>query len=121
VRPAGRTPFFGKVSHGKQSEHAMSASPPPPDDDTPPQDDAPLGAPQQVQMDFSPRNIVRIVTVNVLVLAELVLALYMAAQNPEEFQPVFLKVFFSLLVPTLILASIAKRLMKRLIRPKAEQ
>ena len=101
----------------------MSGTPPPSpnEEHAPDHAEAPMGAPQQVDMDFSLPHLIRIVTVNVLVLAELGIAMYLASQNPEEFQPVFLKVFFSLLVPTLILASIAKRLMKRHIPPKAEQ
>jgi hypothetical protein len=125
----GLTQHPGTVSRRKQSEQAMSASPSPsgddahpqkeasPRDDAHPQEEAPMGAAQQVDVDFSTRNIVRVVIVNVLVLSELGLALYMAYQNPEEFQPVFLKVFFALLVPTLILSSISKRL----LRPKAKQ
>lgn len=100
----------------------MSGHPPSPgEEQAPEQAEAPLGAPQQVRMDFSLPHLIRIVTVNVLVLAELCIAMHMAYQHPEEFQPVFFKVFFSLLVPTLILASIAKRLMARCMRPKAEQ
>jgi hypothetical protein len=101
----------------------MSGPPPPApgEEHAPEQAEAPLGAPQQVHMDFSLPNLIRIVTVNVLMLAELCIAMYIANQNPDEFQPVFLKVFFSLLVPTLILASIAKRLIKRHIPPKATQ
>ena len=45
------------------------------------------------------------------------MGMYMAAQNPEEFTPVFFKVFFSLLVPTLILGIVSKRF----IRPKEKQ
>jgi len=105
------------------NKESMSGPPPPPPDEehAPEQVEAPLGAPQQVHMDFSLPHFIRIVTVNVLVLAELCIAMYIASQNPEEFQPVFFKVFFSLLVPTLILASITKRLMTRHIRLKAKQ
>ena len=101
----------------------MSGTPPPSpnEEHEPDHPEAPMGAPQQVQTDFSLPHLIRIVTVNVLVLAELGIAMYIAAQNPEEFQPVFLKVFFSLLVPTLILASITKRLIARHIRQKAKQ
>jgi hypothetical protein len=99
----------------------MSGTPSPDEEHAPEQTEAPMGAPQQVHMDFSMPHFIRIVAVNVLVLAELCIALYIAGQNPEEFQPVFLKVFFSLLAPTLILASIIKRLMARHIRSKAKQ
>jgi hypothetical protein len=80
----------------------------------PEQEEAPLGAAQQVQITLTLPHIIRVVTVNVLVLVELCIAMYMAAQNPEEFTPVFFKVFFALLVPTLILGVISKRF----IRPK---
>ena len=101
----------------------MSGTPPSPSEEHMPEHaEAPMGAPQPVHMDFSLPHLIRIVTVNVLVLAELCIAMYIAnGQGPEEFQPVFLKVFFSLLVPTLILASIAKRLMNRHRSPKAKQ
>lgn len=81
------------------------------------QTEAPLGAAQEVQVTLSLPHIIRIAVVNVLVLVELCIAMYMAAQNPEEFTPVFFKVFFSLLVPTLIVGIVSKRF----IRPKAQQ
>jgi hypothetical protein len=76
-----------------------------------------MGAAQQVRTDLSLPNIIRIVSINLLVLAELCVAMYMANENPEEFTPVFFKVFFSLLVPTLILGIASKRL----LRPKASR
>ena len=94
----------------------MSGAPSPPtQEDTPAQAEAPMGAGQQVQTVLSLPNFIRLVVINMLVLVELCVAMYMAAQNPEEFTPVFFKVFFSLLVPTLILAAVSKRF----IRPKA--
>jgi hypothetical protein len=80
----------------------------------PEQEETPLGAAQQVQVTLTLPHIIRVVTVNVLVLVELCIAMHMASQNPEEFTPVFFKVFFSLLVPTLILGVVSKRF----IRPK---
>jgi hypothetical protein len=93
------------------------SGPPPLEEHAPEQVEAPLGAAQHVHATFTLPHIIRIVTVNLLVLAELCVAMYLANENPEEFTPVFFKVFFSLLVPTLILASICKRLM----RPKAKE
>ena len=83
-------------------EHALTESP----------TEAPLGAAQQVQTTISLPHFIRLVVINLLVLAELFVAMYMATQNPEEFTPVFFKVFFSLLVPTLILSAISKRFMR---------
>ena len=79
-----------------------------------PEEDAPLGAPQRVQTTLSLPHVIRLVAINLLVLAELCIAMYMASQNPEEFNPVFFKVFFALFVPTLILGIVSKRF----IRPK---
>ena len=99
------------------SEKAMSGAPPPSsDEDTSAQTEAPLGAGQQMHTTITLPHFIRLVIVNTLVLAELCVAMYMAAQNPEEFTPVFFKVFFSLLVPTLILGIISKRF----IRPKEQ-
>ncbi|MDR0239665.1 MAG: hypothetical protein LBI88_05480, partial [Deltaproteobacteria bacterium] len=60
----------------------MSGAPPPSSDEEHPPEhiEVPLGAPQQVSMDFSPPQLIRIVTVNVLVLAELCIAMYIADQ-----------------------------------------
>lgn len=74
-----------------------------------PEEEAPLGAPQQVTTSLHLPHILYVTAVNVLVLAELCAAMYMATQNPDEFTPVFFKVFFSLLAPTLVLAVVGKR------------
>jgi hypothetical protein len=115
-------------THSQQkSEKAMSGAPLPSSDEThaqpqvpeahhPEMEEAPMGAAQQVQMSLSLPHIIRIVIINLLVLTELCVAMYMAAQNPDEFTAVFFKVFFSLLVPTLILGIYSKRL----IRPKEQ-
>jgi hypothetical protein len=54
-----------------------------------------------------------VLSVNVLVLAALCVAMYMASANPEEFTLVFLKVFGGLLVPILTLAFAGKRWLRR--------
>jgi hypothetical protein len=98
-------------AHPDTRENSMSDEKPAPE-----QGEAPMGAPRQVHTTFTLPHIIRVVTVNVLVLTELCIAMYMASQNPEEFTAVFFKVFFALLVPTLILSSVSKRFM----RPKAQ-
>ena len=72
-----------------------------------------LGAAQHVQTDLNLPRAVYVVAVNILVLAELCVAMYMATQDPDEFTPVFFKVFFSLLGPTLVLAAVGKRLLPK--------
>jgi len=71
-------------------------------------------AKQQAHAAITLPRILRAVLINLLVLAELCVAMYMATQNPNEFTPVFFKVFFALLAPTLVLAFISKRF----VRPK---
>ena len=87
---------------------------PAPIEESLPEEDAPMGAPQVVQTTISLPHLIRVGVINLLVLAELCFAMYMASQNPEEFTPVFYKVFFALFVPTLILGIVSKRF----IRPK---
>lgn len=54
-----------------------------------------------------------VLAVNVLVLGALTVAMYQASQIPEEFTPVFLKVFGGSLLPILIAGFIGKRLLRR--------
>ena len=49
------------------------------------------------------RRTVAVVIFDLLVLAELCLAVYFASKNPAEFTAVFLKVFSILLIPTFVL------------------
>ena len=79
---------------------------PPP---APVEEDAPMGAAQPVQVDVSMGHIIFVVTLNVLILVELFIAMYMGHLNRDEFSPVFFKSLFSMLIPTLILAIIVKR------------
>lgn len=48
--------------------------------------------------------------VNLLLLIELCAAMFFAAKDPENLTPVFFSVFLPLLIPTIIGAIIAKRL-----------
>lgn len=54
---------------------------------------------------------------DVLILAELTFAIYMANLNPDEFTSVFFKYFFAAFVPTIIAAIV---LVKRLQVPVQE-
>lgn len=47
--------------------------------------------------------------INLLVLAELFIAIYYASGDPNEFTPRVFSMFFSLLLPTLILGWLVKR------------
>jgi hypothetical protein len=63
------------------------------------------------------RRIQLVVLADLLVLAELCVAMYVAHHHPQRFTPVFLTVFFGLLLPTVI---VARRLLNRLAAPEAE-
>ncbi len=72
-----------------------------------------IGEAQTVQVASGLPRMLLTITVNLLVLAEVFIAMYFAAKNPAEITPIFFKVLFSLLIPTLILSSVAKRLIAR--------
>jgi hypothetical protein len=46
---------------------------------------------------------------NLAVLTELCIAMYLAANDPEDFTAAFMKAFFGMLVPTLVIGVLAKR------------
>ena len=52
-----------------------------------------------------------IIIMDILLITELCISMYFASQKPELLTPIFVKYFFSMAVPTLILARIfVKRL-----------
>jgi len=53
-----------------------------------------------------------VIVIDVLVLAELAGAMYVAAGHPDDFTLTFMKTFFAMLIPTLILGFLAKRMMR---------
>ncbi|MDL2267301.1 hypothetical protein LJC46_04855 [Desulfovibrio sp. OttesenSCG-928-G15] len=75
-----------------------------------------MGEAQKVSISCSPRMRIFAIGINILVISELTVAMYMASLQPDEFTPVFFKVFFGLLVPTLIGAFVGRRMIA-----KAEQ
>lgn len=58
---------------------------------------------------MTPRQWLVVIIMNVLVLAELCISMYLAAANPDEFTATFVKAFFSMLIPTLVIGVLAKR------------
>jgi hypothetical protein len=53
-----------------------------------------------------------IILVDCLILAEVFIAMYFAHYNPEQITVLFMKYFFSMLVPTLIFAKVTMRLLR---------
>ena len=52
---------------------------------------------------------VSVAVLDVLIIIELAISIYVANLDPESFTPVFFKYFFAMLVPTLISAKILLR------------
>lgn len=50
-----------------------------------------------------------VIIMDILLLAELCVSMYVASKTPETLTPVFIKYFFSMCIPTLILAKICVR------------
>jgi hypothetical protein len=57
----------------------------------------------------NPRHWMLVIVMNVLVLAELCLSMYLAASTTEDFTATFIKAFFGMLIPTLVIGALAKR------------
>lgn len=72
-----------------------------------------MGEAQHVSLTASLRMRLFAVLINVLVIAELFVAMYVASQDPARLTPVFFKVFFTMLAPTLAAAIIGRRLIAK--------
>ena len=59
------------------------------------------------------RNWLLVIVVDVLILVELAVAMYVASVHPDEFELMFMKSFFGMLIPTLVLSFLAKRMLRR--------
>ncbi len=59
------------------------------------------------------RNWLLVIVVDVLILVELAAAMYVASVHPDEFELMFMKSFFGMLIPTLVLSFLAKRMLRR--------
>ena len=67
-----------------------------------------IGEAQSFELTGSLHQRLLAIGINLLVIGELFIAMYFAAQDQDRLTPIFFKVFFSLLVPTLIVAFIGK-------------
>lgn len=57
----------------------------------------------------SPRQWLLVIVMDVLVLGELCVAMYLAVASAEDFTATFIKAFFGMLIPTLVIGVLAKR------------
>jgi hypothetical protein len=63
--------------------------------------------------EMNTRNWLLVIVVDVLILVELAVAMYVASVHPDDFELMFMKSFFGMLVPTLMLSFLAKRMLRR--------
>jgi len=63
--------------------------------------------------ELNTRNWLLVMVVDVLILVELAGAMYVASVHPDEFELMFMKSFFGMLIPTLVLSFLGKRLLRR--------
>jgi len=66
----------------------------------------------EVDVAKTPRHWLLVIVMDVLVLTELCVAMYLAASSPEDFTATFMKAFFGMLIPTLVIGALAKRLLR---------
>ena len=63
--------------------------------------------------EMNTRNWLLVIAVDVLILVELAVAMYVASVHPDEFELMFMKSFFGMLIPTLVVSFLAKRMLRR--------
>lgn len=63
----------------------------------------------EVDVARSPAEWLQAVVMNLAVLTELCVSMYMAAARPDDFTAAFIKCFFGMLIPTLAIGAIVKR------------
>lgn len=63
----------------------------------------------EVDVARSPGQWLLVIVMNLAVLTELCVSMYMAAAYPDDFTATFIKCFFGMLIPTMVIGMIAKR------------
>jgi hypothetical protein len=108
----------------KNASAAATGSTGPARDDSPPLADAEQkvesgpGAARPFSLTADPRLRLFALGINLLVLVELCVAMFFAAQEPDSLTPVFFKLFFGMLAPTIITAVIGRRLIGKRLAAK---
>ncbi len=85
------------------------------------QQEAVYGGAQHVSVTSSFALRLLAVAVNILVLAELCVAMYFGSQDMDNITPIFFKVFFSLLIPTIVGTIIMRRILSARMRKNTGQ
>jgi hypothetical protein len=66
-----------------------------------------------VDVATGPRQWLLVIVMNLLVLTELCVSMYLAAADPDDFTATFIKAFFGMLIPTLVIGLLTKRRMRQ--------
>ena len=72
---------------------------------------------QETETAHSRGHWVLVIAVNVAVLVELCVAMYLAASSPDDFTATFMKAFFGMLIPTLVISILGKRRLRSVAVP----
>ena len=71
----------------------------------------------EVDLVNNPRQWLFVIGMNLLVLAELCVAMYLAASSPDDFTATFMEAFFGMLIPTLAISILGKRRLRSVAVP----
>ena len=63
----------------------------------------------EVEVSRSPAEWLQVIVMNLAVLTELCVSMYLATARPDDFTATFIKCFFGMLAPTLFIGAIVKR------------
>ena len=63
----------------------------------------------EVDVAKNPWQWILVIVMNLAVLTELCIAMYLATNDPDDFTATFIKAFFGMLIPTLVIGIIARR------------
>ncbi len=85
-------------------------------------DEKGIGDAQDVDLVTTPQQRLLTIGINLLILIELTIAMYMASRSPETFTPTFFTTFLGLAVPSLLIFWLIKWLMApKAAKPAATQ
>jgi hypothetical protein len=69
----------------------------------------------------NPRQLLFVIGMNLLILVELCAAMYLAASGGDDLTATFMKAFFGMLIPTLVIGVLAKRRLRPAPAARAHQ
>jgi hypothetical protein len=83
-----------------------------------PSEEGALGEARPFSLTDDPRLRLFALFINLLVVIELFVAMFFAARDPDNLTPVFFKLFFAMLTPTLVVAFVGRRVIGKRLAAK---